>query len=105
VQVTLAAWCDPDIRVPSVTVVVRRIRRFALRRFAGLDTHCLLPIAYQSDLYDQLGAIAPTVAIDGFGQPLVDALMQFGDLLGKTAEATELRDSYNSDVTDEGIPR
>jgi iron complex transport system substrate-binding protein len=53
-----------------------------------------------SDLLDRLRAIAPLARIDPFGQPLVDALMSWADLVDRTERADELRAAYLQRVQD-----
>jgi iron complex transport system substrate-binding protein len=51
-----------------------------------------------ADVLDQLSQIAPVVRIDPFGQPLVDALAQWADLVGRSEQAAEFRAAYDERV-------
>lgn len=53
-----------------------------------------------SEQLDQLRAIAPVVRIDPFGQPLVDALAQWADLVGRGEQAAGLRALYDERVAE-----
>lgn len=50
------------------------------------------------ELLEELQEIAPLVRIDPFGQPLVDALMSWAELVDRTEEAEELRATYEERV-------
>jgi iron complex transport system substrate-binding protein len=52
------------------------------------------------DAIDQLRALAPVVRIDPFGQPLVDALAQWADLVGRSEQAAEFRAAYDERVAE-----
>lgn len=51
-----------------------------------------------SDQLDQLLAIAPVARIDPFGQPLVDALAQWADLVGRSEQGAEFRAAYDARI-------
>jgi iron complex transport system substrate-binding protein len=53
---------------------------------------------FDSDYYDTLAAIAPTVMIQIFDRPLDEALMDFADLVGRTEQAEQLRDDYQARI-------
>jgi iron complex transport system substrate-binding protein len=53
-----------------------------------------------ADQLDQLQAIAPVVRIDPFGQPLVDALAQWADLVGRSEQAAAFRAAYDERVAE-----
>ncbi len=53
-----------------------------------------------SDQLDQLRGIAPVVRIDPFGRPLVDALAQWADLVGRSEQAAEFRAAYDDRVAE-----
>ncbi|MFN3216850.1 MAG: ABC transporter substrate-binding protein [Acidimicrobiales bacterium] len=51
-----------------------------------------------SDQLDQLLAIAPVARIDPFDQPLVDALAQWADLVGRSEQGAEFRAAYDARI-------
>ncbi|MGJ3239115.1 MAG: ABC transporter substrate-binding protein [Anaerolineae bacterium] len=51
-----------------------------------------------SEIYDELSAIAPTVYIQIFNRPLDEALMDFAELVGETETAEELAEAYDERV-------
>ncbi len=52
------------------------------------------------DVYDELSAIAPTVAVQVFERPLSDALEDFAEVVGREDRAAELRAGYEARVSE-----
>lgn len=62
---------------------------------------------FNEDIYDQLSAIAPTVAIQIFERPLTEVLYDFADLVGKVDRWEELNAEYAEaiEALKEDLPR
>lgn len=67
---------------------------------AAAEPDLIVGYGFQSDYYDDLSAVAPTVQIQVFGRPLTDALMDFADLVGETERAEEFRAAYEARIND-----
>lgn len=50
--------------------------------------------------YDQLSAIAPTVAVQVFDRPLTEALADFAVLVGREEQAAQLQSAYDGRIAD-----
>lgn len=66
---------------------------------AALRPDLIVGYEFDSDHYDTLSKIAPTVLIKIFGRPLDDALLDFARLVGKTEEAEKHKKAYEARVT------
>lgn len=53
---------------------------------------------FDSDHYDTLTAVAPTVMIQIFDRPLDEALLDFADLVGRSEQAEQLHDEYQARI-------
>ncbi|MEM7125986.1 MAG: ABC transporter substrate-binding protein [Chloroflexota bacterium] len=65
---------------------------------AAVQPDLIVSHEYAEEYYDLHGEIAPTVMIQIFERPLSDALMEFADLAGRTAEAEALQAEYQARV-------
>lgn len=65
---------------------------------AALAPDLILGYEFDSDYADQLNAIAPFVAVQVFGRPLTDALLDFGDVVGLRDRAEQLQAAYDDRV-------
>jgi len=52
------------------------------------------------DVYEELSALAPTVAVQVFERPLSDALEDFAEVVGREDRAAQLRADYEARVTE-----
>ncbi|AEF41507.1 ABC transporter substrate-binding protein [Hoyosella subflava] len=71
-----------------------------LEKIAALNPDVIVGYEYDSDMYDDLSAIAPTVLIQVFDRPLDDALLDFADLAGETDRAEEMQADFRARVDD-----
>lgn len=67
---------------------------------AALRPDLIIGYEFDEEYADQLGTIAPFVGVQIFGRRLPEALTQFADLVGRTAEADELEAEYESRIAD-----
>lgn len=63
-----------------------------------LNPDLIIGDAFGADYYDLHSQIAPTVLIDVHGRPLDEALLDFAALVGRGAQAAELRAAYQQRV-------
>lgn len=54
----------------------------------------------EEENYDQLSAIAPTVAVQVFDRPLTEALADFADLVGREERAAQLLSAYDERIAE-----
>ncbi len=67
-----------------------------LESIALLQPDLIIGPPFQSDIYDSLSAIAPTVLIDVHNRPLDEALMDFATLVNAEEQATALKVAYEA---------
>lgn len=53
-----------------------------------------------ADQYELLAEIAPVVRVDHSGQPLVDGLLQWAEIIGRSERGVELRADYEARIAD-----
>ncbi|NOK63318.1 MAG: ABC-type Fe3+-hydroxamate transport system, periplasmic component [Chloroflexi bacterium AL-W] len=71
-----------------------------LESIAALQPDLIIGSPFQSDIYDSLSAIAPTVLIDVHECPLGEALLDFAELVNATEQAETLQAEYESHVAE-----
>jgi iron complex transport system substrate-binding protein len=67
---------------------------------AALSPDLIVGYEFDSDYATQLQAIAPFVAIQVFGRPLSQALLDFGDAVGRLEEAERLKGEYDQRIAE-----
>jgi iron complex transport system substrate-binding protein len=65
---------------------------------AALDPDLIVGYEFDSDYAAQLEAIAPFVAVQVFGRRLPEALLEFGDVVGRLDRAEQLQVAYDERV-------
>lgn len=65
-----------------------------------LDPDLVVGYEFDEDDYDDLSRVAPTVLVQIFDRPLTDALLEFGDLVGRRAEAEQMQQEYEQRIAD-----
>ena len=71
-----------------------------LESIALLQPDLIIGSPFQSDIYDSLSAIAPTVLIDVHNRPLDEALLDFAMLVNAEEQATALKADYEANVAE-----
>ncbi|MEM8534821.1 MAG: ABC transporter substrate-binding protein [Chloroflexota bacterium] len=71
-----------------------------LESIAALQPDLIIGSPFQSDIYDSLSAIAPTVLIDVHERALDEALLDFAELVNATEQAETLKAEYEAHVAE-----
>lgn len=71
-----------------------------LEKVASLSPDLIVGYEFDSDYYDDLASLAPTVIVQIFDRPLTEGLEQFAEVVGREDEAAELREAYDARIAD-----
>lgn len=63
-----------------------------------LDPDLIVGYEFDDEYYDDLNRVAPTVLVQIFERPLTEALLEFGDLVGRRAEAEQMQQEYEQRI-------
>lgn len=69
-----------------------------LEKVASLEPDLVVGYEFNEEFYEDLSTIAPTVLVQIFERPLTEALLEFGELVGKRDEAEQLQEEYEARI-------
>ncbi|MEK5445729.1 ABC transporter substrate-binding protein [Paenibacillus sp. FSL R7-0331] len=103
-MVLLTAEIEPDYRKPyfeqhGVKMIETVQYQYNYEQLLALSPDLIISqgTGMEQTVYDDLNKVAPTVALDTTGD-MEDAIPKFGELFGKTAEATQVLEVFNGKV-------
>ncbi|MGY1836059.1 ABC transporter substrate-binding protein [Blastococcus sp. SYSU DS0510] len=66
----------------------------------AVEPDLIVGYEFDEEFYDDLSRIAPTVLVQIFDRPLTEALVEFGELVGRADEARAMQAEYEARVAD-----